>query len=82
MKLNSWMLWWTESVCLFLLMLATSPQIVCAADYLVNTNNMTITRDGAAWDFSGQLSTTSIANGTAHFYIGGDLNLNTSASLV
>ncbi len=43
--------------------------------YLINTDTMTVTRDGVLWDFGGQLSSAGIINGKATYYLGGNLEL-------
>ncbi len=75
MKPISWTLGWMVSFSLSLV-LGVSVGSTCADEFLVNTDTLTITRNGVPWTFGGQLAATSVANGAAHFYIGGDLTLN------
>ena len=55
--------------------LLACPVGVTADVFEINTDTMTVRRDGVLWDFGGQLTTAGIINGKATFYLGGDLTL-------
>ena len=63
------------------MMLSVHLSTASAADYLVNTDTMTVTRGGVLWDFNGQLSSAGVINGKATFYLGGDLTLGAGDTL-
>ncbi|MEX2171046.1 MAG: hypothetical protein WD851_17130 [Pirellulales bacterium] len=52
-----------------------------AAEYVVNTDDLTIRRNGALWNFDGQLVSPSVVGGAAQFSIGGDWVLNSGDTL-
>lgn len=54
---------------------------VQAVNITIDTNTLTIQRDGVTWDFNGQLVHTGVVNGVATFHIGGDLVLGSLDTL-